>query len=79
MSDPIIAKLESCTSFRVDAYCEGYPDVIFEIILDAVPILSPLIGKYAILILDNAELRQIQLDRGIKGWIQNLQVKMKCG
>jgi hypothetical protein len=37
MSDPIIAKLESCTSFRVDAYCEGYPDVIFEIILDAVP------------------------------------------
>jgi hypothetical protein len=37
MSDPIIEKLESCTSFRVDAYCEGYPDVIFEIILDAVP------------------------------------------
>jgi hypothetical protein len=36
MSDPIIAKLESCTSFRVDAYCEGYPDVIFEIILDTI-------------------------------------------
>lgn len=37
MADPIINKLENCTSFRVDAYCEGYPDVIFEIILDAVP------------------------------------------
>ena len=37
MADPIIEKLESCESFRVDAYCEGYPDVIFEIILDAVP------------------------------------------
>ena len=36
MSDPIIAKLESCTSFRVDAYREGYPDVIFEIILDTI-------------------------------------------
>ncbi len=37
MADPIIKKLENCTSFRVDAYCEGYPDVIFEIILDTVP------------------------------------------
>ena len=37
MADFIINQLESCTSFRVDAYCEGYPDVIFEIILDAVP------------------------------------------
>lgn len=37
MADPIINKLENCTSFRVDAYCEGYPDVIFEIILDTVP------------------------------------------
>ena len=37
MADPIIKKLESCKSFRVDAYCEGYPDVIFEIILDAAP------------------------------------------
>lgn len=37
MADPIIQELESCKSFRVDAYCEGYPDVIFEIILDAVP------------------------------------------
>lgn len=37
MADPIIEKLESCKSFRVDAYCEGYPDVIFEIILDAAP------------------------------------------
>ena len=40
MADPIIQKLESCKSFRVDAYCEGYPDVIFEIILDAVPTLE---------------------------------------
>lgn len=37
MADCIVKKLESCKSFRVDAYCEGYPDVIFEIILDAVP------------------------------------------
>ena len=37
MADTIIQKLESCKSFRVDAYCEGYPDVIFEIILNAVP------------------------------------------
>ena len=37
MADPIIRKLESCKSFRVDAYCDGYPDVIFEIILDAIP------------------------------------------
>ena len=37
MSDPIIRKLENCTSFRVDANCDGYPDVIFEIILDDVP------------------------------------------
>ena len=37
MADPIIKKLESCTTFRVNAYCEGYPDVIFEIILDAKP------------------------------------------
>ena len=35
--DPIIEKLESCKSFRVDARCEGYPDVIFEIILNAEP------------------------------------------
>ena len=37
VADFIVKKLESCKSFRVDAYCEGYPDVIFEIILDAVP------------------------------------------
>ena len=37
MADFIVSKLESCKSFRVDAYCEGYPDVIFEIILGAVP------------------------------------------
>ena len=37
MADAIVEKLESWKSFRVDAYCEGYPDVIFEIILDAVP------------------------------------------
>lgn len=37
MADPIIKKLESCKTFRVDAYCEGYPDVIFEIILDTKP------------------------------------------
>lgn len=35
--DPVIEKLENCTAFRVDAYCEGYPDVVFEIILDAQP------------------------------------------
>lgn len=35
--DPIIDKLENFRAFRVDAYCEGYPDVIFEIILDAQP------------------------------------------
>ena len=37
MADFIVRTLESCTSFRVDAYCEGYPDVIFEIILNAKP------------------------------------------
>lgn len=37
MADPIIEKLENFQAFRVDAYCEGYPDVIFEIILDAKP------------------------------------------
>ena len=37
MADPIIKKLESCTAFPVNAYCEGYPDVIFEIILNAKP------------------------------------------
>lgn len=37
MADPIIEKLENFDAFRVDAYCEGYPDVIFEIILDAQP------------------------------------------
>ena len=37
MADFIVKKLESCKSFRVDAYCDGYPDIIFEIILDAVP------------------------------------------
>jgi len=37
MADPIIEKLESFEAFRVDAYCEGYPDVIFEIILNARP------------------------------------------
>ena len=37
MADFITERLESCKSFRVDAYCEGYPDVIFEIILDAAP------------------------------------------
>ena len=37
MADPIIRKLENCTSFRVDANCDGYPDVIFEIVLDDVP------------------------------------------
>ena len=37
MADPIIEKLENFDTFRVDAYCEDYPDVIFEIILDAPP------------------------------------------
>ena len=37
MADPIIKKLESCRTFPVSASCEGYPDVIFEIILDATP------------------------------------------
>ena len=37
MADTIVERLESCESFRVDAYCAGYPDVVFEIILDAVP------------------------------------------
>ena len=37
MADILTEKLESFKSFRVDAYCEGHPDVIFEIILDAVP------------------------------------------
>lgn len=37
MADPIIKQLESFQAFRVDAYCEGYPDVIFEIILDTKP------------------------------------------
>ena len=37
MADPIIERLGSFTPFRVDAYCEGYPDVIFEIILEAEP------------------------------------------
>lgn len=37
MADPIIEELERTPSFRVDAYCEGYPDVIFEIILNTVP------------------------------------------
>jgi len=33
MADPIIEELEKNKRFRVDAYCEDYPDVIFEIIL----------------------------------------------
>ena len=37
MADPIIERLESFDAFRVDAYCEGYPDVIFEIILNTPP------------------------------------------
>lgn len=37
MADPIIEILEGHKSFPVDVYCEGYPDVIFEIILDAAP------------------------------------------
>ena len=37
MADPIIEKLERFQAFRVDAYCESYPDVEFEIILDAQP------------------------------------------
>lgn len=37
MADPIIEKLENCKVFPVDANCEGYPDVIFEIILDTKP------------------------------------------
>lgn len=37
MADPIIEQLEKTTAFRVDAYCESYPDVVFEIILDDRP------------------------------------------
>ena len=37
MADPIIEQLQNFQAFRVDAYCEGYPDVIFEIILDSHP------------------------------------------
>ena len=37
MADPILEKLEEFEKFRVDAYCEGYPDVIFEIILNNEP------------------------------------------
>lgn len=37
MADPIREKLENCTTFRVDAYCEGYPDVLIEIILNGKP------------------------------------------
>ncbi len=37
MADPIIESLENIATFRVDACCEGYPDVQFEIILKAPP------------------------------------------
>jgi len=37
MADSIIEQLENFQAFRVDAYCEGYPDVIFEIILGVKP------------------------------------------
>lgn len=37
MADPIQEKLQNFEKFEVDVYCEGYPDVIFEIILDAPP------------------------------------------
>lgn len=37
MADPIIEELEKNSKFRVNAYCEDYPDVIFEIILHHAP------------------------------------------
>ena len=37
MPYPFFEKSDSCKSFRVDFYCEEYPDVTFEIILDDVP------------------------------------------
>lgn len=37
IADPIIEQLENFQTFRVDTYCEDYPDVIFEIILDSKP------------------------------------------
>ena len=37
MADPITERLEKFDAFSVDVYCEVYPDVIFEIILDAPP------------------------------------------
>ena len=42
MADPIIEQLENFQAFRVDAYCEGYPDVIFEIIFESNVSLSSL-------------------------------------
>ncbi len=35
--DPIEAKLKSAVSFPVDVECEGFPDVIFNIILEKRP------------------------------------------
>lgn len=37
MADPIVEKLENFEAFKVDVFCEDYPDVIFEIILDTTP------------------------------------------
>ena len=37
MADFFTDRLKKSASFPVDIYCEGYPDVVFEIILDAVP------------------------------------------
>ena len=47
MADPIIEQLENFQAFRVDAYCEGYPDVIFEIILDVNPAVNGYTVSYS--------------------------------
>ena len=37
MKDPIIEALENISAFKVYANCENYPDVEFEIMLEALP------------------------------------------
>lgn len=37
MAESIIERLENFQAFGVDAYCEDYPDVTFEIIMETQP------------------------------------------
>lgn len=49
MADPILENLEGFQDFPVNAYCQDYPDVVFEIILEGKPTQEQIVTAVSVL------------------------------